>query len=81
MLGTPVPLHISAKFNSNWTIVKRKRLKCEKLTDTEVTPETAITIPYMDLLIQVRQQQFTGRCVVPPRHQGFQYFSRVPVLH
>jgi hypothetical protein len=43
MLGTPVPWHISAKFNFNWTttIVKRKRLKCEKLTDTEVTPETA----------------------------------------
>ena len=56
MLGTPVPWHISAKFNFNWTttIVKRKRLKCKKLTDTEVTPETAITIPYMDLLIQVR---------------------------
>jgi hypothetical protein len=45
MLGTPVPLHISAKFNFNWTIVKRKRLKCEKLADAEVTPETAIIIP------------------------------------
>jgi hypothetical protein len=35
----------SSLFNFNWTIVKRKRLKCEKLADAEVTPETAITIP------------------------------------